>query len=440
MKFSHVSKQMNLFHFEIMGYELPADHELVKLAQEIPWDELVDIVAQKYSAKKGRNCKSLRMMIGLEIVKRYYGYSDEELVSKLRTDMAVMYFCGFDHVTNEQLDASTMTKFRNKLDEKTLALLENASIRHFIRQAPRRKIHQVMTDSTCIEANITYPTDTKLLHKVWQKLTKVIETGRQMGIKTIIRGRRTIKKVVRAFNLKRHKSKKEILKMRNFLIRAGQKLLKKAEIVLTQLEKSPALGLKKWSRMVLISQKILAQQQQLAAQKLARIQGRIVSFQAPNLRPIFRGKEQKQTEFGQKLGVSVIGGGLMVRTKLAHDNFSDTELPEAAIKKHQQIFQRKPSELIGDRGLHSPQNHQRLRRAKIRDGIQWRGQIPKKAKPPTKASGLRMYRQRSTVEGKIGTMKTRYGVNRNPYKDENCPVLVTFGLLAMNATWAARQG
>ncbi len=439
MKFSHSCNQTNLFHFGNIGYEFPVDHELVKLEKEIPWNELVEIIAKKYSSKKGRNSKSLRMMMGLEIVKRKYGYSDEELMEKLQTDLAIMYFCGFDHLVNEKMDSSNMTKFRNRLDVETLALLEEVSIRKFIRKAPNRKIHQVITDSTCIEANITYPTDTKLLTKVFQKLSKVIEKGREIGVKTIIRGKRKVKKLVRAFNLKRKKSKKEFLKMRNFLIREGQKVFKKAQKVLEKMQELKEMGTEKYQAIVETSRNILEQQKDLAKNKLIRIKGRIVSFHAPKIRPIFRGKEGKQTEFGQKIGVSVVGGGLMVSTKLAHENFSDTILTDAAIQKHERIFNRKPSELIGDRGLHSPANHEKLEKEKIRDGIQWRGKIPKKATLPPERAKKRMYRQRSSVEGKIGTVKMKYGLSKNHYKDGNCKVLITFGLLAMNGDWVARQ-
>ena len=439
MKFSHSCNQTNLFHFGNMGYKFPDDHELLKLGKEIPWDELVEIVGKKYSSKKGRNSKSLRMMIALEIVKRKYGYNDEELVSKLQTDIAVMHFCGFDHLVNEKMDSSNMTKFRNRLDAETLALIEEASIREFIRKAPRRKIHQVITDSTCVEANITYPTDTKLLTKVFQKLSKVIEKGRGHGIKMIIRGKQKVKKLVRAFHLKRKKSKKEIFKMRNFLIREGNKIFKKAQVVIEKLKTLKELGTEKYLAMIETSQKILEQQNELAKNKAIRIKGRMVSFHAPNIRPIFRGKDWKQTEFGQKIGVSVVGGGLMVSTKFSHENFSDTTLCEAAIQKHEKIFGRKPSELIGDRGLHSPLNHEKLETEKIRDGIQWRGKIPKKAKLSNERTQRRMYQQRSAVEGKIGTVKMKYGGNKNIYKDANCKVLITFGLLAMNGDWAARQ-
>jgi hypothetical protein len=50
-----------------------------------------------------------------------------------------------------------------------------------------------------------------------------------------------------------------------------------------------------------------------------------------------------------------------------------------------------------------------------------------------------MENQRSVVEGKIGTWKIRYGGNKNTYKEDHAHVRITFGLLGMNARWAAAR-
>ena len=102
-------------------------------------------------------------------------------------------------------------------------------------------------------------------------------------------------------------------------------------------------------------------------------------------------------------------------------------------------FGRDPTELIADRGAHSPQNHDLLKQKNITDGIQYRGKIPKKAKIPPPRTKRRMYKQRSIVEGKIGTFKTHYGGDRNRYKNKNAHVLLSFGFIAMNAAWAAKR-
>jgi len=300
MQYSHKTFQKSLFSFEILGIKLPSDHELVRMNQEIDWEKMVEIVSKCFSNKTGRNSKSIRMMIGLEIAKKKYGLSDIAIIEELKVNLALKVFCGFDGFDHETPEASTLCRFRSKLSCEILAQLEEVNIQKMIRKIPARKRYQIITDSTCIEGNISFPTDTKILTKTWEKLTETIQKVRENGKELVIRGKQTIKKLIRSFNFKRNKTKNEILKMNKKMIREVKKL-------------------------------------------------------------------------------------------------------------------------------------------KILDGIQYRGKIPKNAKIPPPRVGKRMYCQRSVVEGKLGTLKTAYGGAKNLYKNENAGAWISFGMIAMNATWAIKH-
>ena len=43
------------------------------------------------------------------------------------------------------------------------------------------------------------------------------------------------------------------------------------------------------------------------------------------------------------------------------------------------------------------------------------------------------------IEGKIGTAKQWYGLNRNKYKEDNAKAYTVFGLIAMNTTCIVRK-
>ena len=88
-----------------------------------------------------------------------------------------------------------------------------------------------------------------------------------------------------------------------------------------------------------------------------------------------------------------------------------------------------------DRGGDSKKNHDELKERRIKDGVQRKGRQKEK---PTRVQ-KRQHNRRSVVEGKIGTAKHRYGLNRNKYREKNAEVWLTFGLAVMNLTWAARK-
>jgi len=434
MKHTDNQNQDSFFQLGLMQVDIPQDNELVRISKEIDWDKMIELVSRKYSGKRGRNSKSLRMMIALEIAKRKLGLSDKDIVEQLKVDIALKVFCGFKSFHHDIPDASTLTYFRRRLDSETLRQLEEVNIQRIIRKVPKRIRHQVISDTTCVPANITYPTDSKLLATAWKKLVGVAERIRGMGVSLVIRGKRKIASAIRNFNLRRKKTKAEVKKMNGKLIRAVSRAI---HFVRRHIQKTNEELKTSVQKIFDAAQAILEQQRTLLRQRVRRIKDRIVSFHEPNVRPLFRGKDGKTTEFGPKVCMNVIGGALVQTAKLSHNNFSDTEIVDAGLETHRGTFDRYPKEFIADRGAHSPKNHHRLAECSIIDGVQYRGKIPKNTHLPPPKTIRRMYRRRTLVEGKIGTFKTRYQGDRNRYADKNAQCWVSFGFITMNAAWAA---
>jgi len=430
MNYHHSTVQSSVFDFNHLKVAVPENHPLMLIMREIPWDDLVDVVAQQYSNVTGRNSKSLRMMLGLEIAKHILRESDEDLVRRLETDIALKLFCGFTTMDHDLPESSSLSRFRKKLDSETLRRLEDVAMRTFIRKAPAKRRHQVITDSTCMPANITPPIDSKLLTRTWSNLVRELEKARKGGKQVLIRGRRTVEKSLAAFRKTKKKTKEVIIALNELLISESRKLTRQLKIIAGDIAE----------KTITTASIILAQQEQMLRTGIRRVNNRIVSFHEPSVRPIARGKDGgRKTEFGRKITVNVVGGGLMQTARVDNSAFSDTEMVKDAIKTHERTFGRKPSEINTDRGAHSPENHALLAEKDILDGVQYRGKMPKNAQAPPGRVRRRMEKQRSVVEAKIGTWKTRYGGNKNTYKEEHAHVRITFGLLGMNAMWAATR-
>ena len=441
MKYTHHTAQGTLFSFDTMKVELPKDHELIRMSEEIDWEGMVEIVGKKYSGTEGRPSVSIRMMIGLEIAKRKYGMSDEDVVEQLKVDLALKMFCGFDSCDHEVPEASSLTVFRRRLDQETLRQMEEVNVRKIMRKVPLRIRHQVIVDSTCVPANITYPTDSKLLAAVWKNLTGSLQKMRASGVSLVIRGKRKTASLIRSFNLKRRKTRKEIIRMNRRLIRMGNRMMHRVQETLKEHGRGISGKLRKNIRKVIRTAKeILRQQTEMIHRKTRRVKDRIVSFHEPLVRPIFRGKDSSGTEFGPKVRVNVVGGALIQSSGVMHDNASDTKMVRAAWKTHRRTFGHDPTELIADRGAHSPKNHALLKRKGIVDGVQYRGKIPRQASLAPPRTLRRMYRQRAARgEGLIGVFKRRYQGDRNRYRNKNAQAWISFGMIAMNGAWAAKR-
>jgi transposase, IS5 family len=106
---------------------VPATHPLRQWAETFPWATLVAAVDRSFAQRfpklttRGRPALSTRVLLALELLKHELACSDEQICSRLRTDVAVMYACGISEV---QVDGSqehfvlpeVLARFRSRLD------------------------------------------------------------------------------------------------------------------------------------------------------------------------------------------------------------------------------------------------------------------------------------------------------------------------------------
>jgi hypothetical protein len=88
---------------------VPETHPLRQWAETFPWAALVAVIDRSFAQRfpkattRGRPPISTRVLLALELLKHELACSDEQICSRLRTDVAVMYACGIGKV---QVDGS----------------------------------------------------------------------------------------------------------------------------------------------------------------------------------------------------------------------------------------------------------------------------------------------------------------------------------------------
>jgi transposase-like protein DUF772 len=106
---------------------VPETHPIRQWAQTFPWEALIAAVDRAFAQRfprantRGRPPVSTRVLLALELLKHELACSDEQICSRLRTDLAVMYACGIVEV---QVDGSqehfvlpeVLAQFRSRLD------------------------------------------------------------------------------------------------------------------------------------------------------------------------------------------------------------------------------------------------------------------------------------------------------------------------------------
>ena len=173
------------------GGKLRSDNRWVILSQQIPWQEIEQQYATHFDGRDtGNVAKSARVALGALIIKERLGLTDRETVHQIQENPYLQYFLGFpEYEDKEPFDHSLMVHFRKRFDKETLAKInEQIVLQAKVSQdatestkpssdddQPPANQGKLIMDATCTPADITYPTDLKLLNEAREKTEEMID-------------------------------------------------------------------------------------------------------------------------------------------------------------------------------------------------------------------------------------------------------------------------
>ena len=121
--YRHNEKQFQFENFKLpFGGKLRSDNRWVKLAKQIPWQEIEAIYSSSLSGSgKGSPALSVRVAFGALIIKEKLGHSDEETVEQIRENPYLQYFLGRKKYEDKAIFHPTMfVHFRKRFPEDIL--------------------------------------------------------------------------------------------------------------------------------------------------------------------------------------------------------------------------------------------------------------------------------------------------------------------------------
>ena len=158
---------------------------------------------------------------------------------------------------------------------------------------------------------------------------------------------------------------------------------------------------------------------------------KIVSLFEPHTQIIPRGKAGEKVEFGRKLLLEEVEGGLVSGYAVLPEANADGEhLPES-LARHQEQFGHAPELATADRGFATSANREAAQAAGVkRLAIPYLGKAPPEAKARWFRAG---YRWRAGREGRISLLGRRFGLKCCLYHGERgLGRWVGWGILAHN--------
>src|SRR5215208_5519855 len=160
--------------------------------------------------------------------------------------------------------------------------------------------------------------------------------------------------------------------------------------------------------------RVLREEQVPAAEK-------VLSLFEPHTMIITRRKVGKPREYGRKVLLDEVEGGIISRYEVLKEAGREhPHLPES-IEGHRERFGRAPELLAGDRGLYSKEGEEAAKKAGIRRvALPQSGPLTKKRKEYEEQPWFkRAFAFRAGVEGRISVLRRKYALERCLYHGED---------------------
>ena len=322
-------------------------HELVILRQVIPWLGIIQHLTPFYDSERGRVGKELRTIVALLILSRLRDLSDREVVSQVKENRYMQYFC---NVSDEDLQTflhpGSLSKFRKRLGGDGIGIIEMEVFEKLRRSGVMDKDTSLI-DSSVLENNIIYPNDVQLLFKAFVKMASF---ARRHHL-PLWWDQKEIKKRWRAFGLA--KTGERVAYLLEFHVLFVPTL----ETFFEQVNALEAAEKEKQQANFLFD--ILSLLECQTRQKLAgekHIKDRIVSLDEIDARPIKRGKSYPRCEFGTTIQMSFNRQGFMITTENLIGNPNDKTLYENTLDLFRERMKGDPETVVTDMGYRSQKN------------------------------------------------------------------------------------
>lgn len=432
--YKHNLKQLEFENFNLpFDGKLRSDNRWVKLAKFIPWEEFEVAYAKNLSGSGlGPPAMSVRIALGALIIKEKLGTSDEETVEQIRENPYLQYFLGFNQYCDEEPFHPTMfVHFRKRFGKKAICqIIEtvNQKARAVSKSAKDNDKDdsggsaaveepnqgKLLIDATCTPADITFPTDLKILNEARETSEKIIDILHRPHRGKLKKPRTYRKKARKQFlaiakrkKVSKSKMRKAIRQQMGYLGRNLKTIDKLSQI-------TSLLRLKKrMYKLLLVINEVYRQQKWMYEQKVNRIDDRIVNIYQPHVRPIKRGKAGAATEFGAKISVSAVDGYCFL-DRLSWDAYNESaDLIEQA-EAYRDRFGCYPVSIHADTIYRTRGNIKFCKK----HGIRLSG--PALGRPPSqieeRKAAQKQVRQdeldRIPIEGKFGQGKRRFSLSK----------------------------
>lgn len=412
-------------------------------------EEIIDTVYEALrrrhpqSATRGRMGTPAEIVIRLMVLKHVRGWSYETLEREVRANMVYRMFTriGAEKVP----DAKTMGRLGQALGPEVVQAVH----KRLVGIAVEKKVvagRKLRVDTTVVETNIHYPTDSSLLGDGVRVLTRTMHrlSTAVKGTGEKIRNRmrsasRRVMEIARASRSrgkgaeeKRQRAYQRLLTITGQVVRQAQRL--SDEVKKWRTERVQRLR-QELDRMTGLVRQVMKQTKVRVFGDDTHFSEKIVSIFEPQTEVIRKGKASKPTEFGKMVKIQEAENQIITSYEVYEKKPNDSDLLVKAVEEHQERLGKIPDLVAADAAFHSSTQKSAIEKMGVK-----RISVPNR---PTKNPVIRRLQKtrwfrkgqewRTGCEGRISVLKRRHGLDRCRYRGQDgMKRWVGFGVIADN--------
>jgi IS5 family transposase len=442
--------------FEVL---LPDGHKLwpdwLRKIDTLLEDEAVlDVVAAALEARwpqsrrRGRLGTPAEVVMRMLILKHLFDWSYDDMEREVRANLVYRMFTRID--AGDVPDAKTILKIARALGPDVIEQLH----RQVVEVAKRAGVthgRRFRIDTTVVETNVHYPTDSTLLRDGVRVLTRTMQRASTALGDHAGRIRNRLRSVTRrvliiGYEARSPKTRDAMVKSYRILMATTRAVLRDAATMVRRLRHRartagprirPILqraqdGLTAMRPLV---QRVVDQTRARVLGGDTHVPGKILSLFERHTTTIRKGKIATPNEFGNLVTIQESEHQIVTAYEIHAGRPADVTLWTPALERHHTIFGRAPDLAAGDRGFSSATNeHVATDRGVRRVVLPRRGpKSPARQAYERQRWFRRGQRWRVGCEGRISVLKRRHGLRRCRYHGvDGMHRWVGFGVIADN--------
>ena len=400
------------------------------LEDEAVIDTIASALEQRWpqSRTRGRDGTPAEVVLRMLILKHLHDWSFDELEQEVRANLVYRAFTRIG--VNAVPDAKTILKIAKALGPAVITDLHQRVV-DVAKRAGVTHGRRFRIDTTVVETNVHYPTDSTLLQDGVRVLTRAMQrANRAIGAPRVRNRSRQVSRLGLAisFQARTPKTRPAMIQSYRRLMATTRAVLRDAAMMVRRTGQRLRTASDQIARVLDQARQQLQHMRPLVTRVLAQTRARIfggdthvpdkvLSVFEPHTEAIRKGKIAKPTEFGTLVTIQEAEHQIVTAFEVHTARPADAQLWTPALDRHQHIFNRAPDLATGDKGFSSASNERAAHERGVRRVV-----LP--ARGPKSAARRAHERQRwfrrgqrwrTGCEGRISVLKRRHGLRRCRY-------------------------